>query len=173
MKKTIKLKNLVIMALCFIAFSSACRYSLIRFDNLEEAVEYYNRAGKLQYTVYGKDTLLATYEIVPGGYGSVVLSEEDGTFRRVETFPTVANLNEYYQIRIYNFDFTEDRYIEVYLWKDDPSFEGLEISNAYGWDFHRAEYVEPGIYVSVAGFTAESGKYSIQINGQIVRFSLR
>ena len=173
MNAPLKMRIAVFLILCILTLFSACRYSLIRFDDIEEAIEYNTKRGELKYTIYGKDTLLATYEIIPGGYGSVILSEEDGTFRRVETLPTVANLNEYYQIRIYSFDFTEDRYIEVYLWKDDPNFQGLEISNEYGWDFRCAEYVEPDIHVSVAGFTAEAGKYSIQINSQIVKFTLR
>lgn len=57
--------------------------------------------------------------------------------------------------------------------QDTPQYNSLEISNDYGWDFQKLDYVEPSIHVSVASFSAETGQYSIRMNGQIVKFTLR
>lgn len=152
-----------------------CRYSLIRFESMEAAIEYYDNNGELQRVFEGIDTAFVAYESVPNGYGSVVLAQDktDQKYRRVETIPINAMIAENYFIRIFNYDFTDDVYIEVTMLQDTPQYSSLEISNEYGWVFEKLDFVEPSIHVSVAGFTAEAGKYSIQINGQIVKFSLR
>lgn len=170
MRKT-RRSSVLILSLCVVFAFCGCQYSLIRFENPEAAVEYYAKRGELQFTVPGNDTLLAVYEIIPGDYGSVVLTEQDGKYRHVIGVPLIANINENYQICIYSFEFIKDRYMEVCMWRDDPNFQGLEIINDYGWNFQRAQFTEPGMRISVAGFTAEPGEYHIQVNGQIIRFS--
>ncbi len=153
-----------------------CRYSLIRFESMEAAVQYEHRYGEVRQTFEGNDTVFVAYEVtVTNGYGRVILSQNeiDQSYRRVEVIPITATIAENYDIRIYNYDFTDDVYMEVTMLQDTPQYNSLEISNDYGWDFQKLDYVEPSIHVSVASFSAEAGQYSIRMNGQIVKFTLR
>lgn len=164
---------LIGLALC--TSLCGCRYSLIRFESMEAAVEYYDNNGELRRVFEGIDTAFVAYESVPNGYGSVVLAQDktDQKYRRVETIPINAMIAENYFIRIFNYDFTDDVYMEVTMLQDTPQYNSLEISNDYGWNFQKMDFVEPYNHVSVASFSAEAGQYSIRMNGQIVKFTLR
>lgn len=160
------------LAVLLIALSCACRYSLVSFQSLEEGVAYYQRGAEIERVIEGDDTILVAYKFL-GGHGFIVFSEiTDSVFRKVERWPRSAKITQDCSIYIYEFSFSDDKYIRIELVNRDSKYSALEISNDYDWQFERLGMREPMILVSAAGCSAEPGKYAITINGDIVKFEL-
>lgn len=172
------MKKIICKVICLLliieisCLSCACHYSLISFRSLEEGVAYYQRGAEIEKVIEGDDTILVAYKFL-GGHGFIVFSEiTDSVFRKVERWPQSAKITQDCSIYIYEFSFSDDKYIRIELVNRDSKYSALEISNDYDWQFERLEMREPLILISTTGFSAEPGKYSITINGDIVKFEL-
>lgn len=171
------MKRIINKVLCLllitemISLSCACHYSLISFRSLEEGMAYYQRDAEIEKVIEGANTIFVVYQF-SGGRGYIVFSEADGVYRRVSCMPLSSQITEDCSIHIYEFSYSDDKYIYVELVNRDSKYNVLEVSNDYDWPFEQLTFKQPWIYISVAGFSAEQGDYFITINGDVVKFEL-